>query len=394
MNILIFSQHFWPENFRINDIAIKLSKKNNVYVVSSWPNYNFKSTRKIFKYGFENFKGLRIIRVPTLKRKKNEKYNIVLNYLSYILGSLFIKKYIENVKFDAVISYATSPIYQSIPAIIYSKLNKSKLFLWVQDLWPNVLKDLNIIKNIFILKILKISVEYLYKKSDVILAQSEKIRDIIKKSKKETILFYNPSNIKKFKRHKIDLKKNKKIIFAGNIGKAQGLENLVEIGKFIKQKKLLIHFEIIGEGSNKKYLQNLVKDSGLNKIIIFRNYMKTAQLEKHLLKAHGLLVSLGNGEALSVTIPAKFQTYIAYGKPIFTLGDNIVSNIVKKHKIGFTLNKNNFKRSINSFLKINTNRMNKITLTCENLYKKDYELNKSVSELEKLIFKMTKKNKL
>ena len=190
MNILIFSQHFWPENFRINDIAIKLSKKNNVYVVSSWPNYNFKSTRKIFKYGFENFKGLRIIRVPTLKRKKNEKYNIVLNYLSYILGSLFIKKYIENVKFDAVISYATSPIYQSIPAIIYSKLNKSKLFLWVQDLWPNVLKDLNIIKNIFILKILKISVEYLYKKSDVILAQSEKIRDIIKKSKKETILFY------------------------------------------------------------------------------------------------------------------------------------------------------------------------------------------------------------
>ena len=46
MNILIYSQHFWPEKFRINDVALELSKKNNIFVISSWPDYNYKSKKK------------------------------------------------------------------------------------------------------------------------------------------------------------------------------------------------------------------------------------------------------------------------------------------------------------------------------------------------------------
>ena len=54
MNILIFSQHFWPETFRINEIATELSKKNKVYVVSAWPNYNMKSKKKYFVMEWRN----------------------------------------------------------------------------------------------------------------------------------------------------------------------------------------------------------------------------------------------------------------------------------------------------------------------------------------------------
>mgnify|MGYP007055463138 CR=1 FL=1 len=61
----------------------------------------------------------------------------------------------NNINFDAIISYATSPIYQAIPAIIYAKRNNIPSFLWVQDLWPDVLNDLNIIKNKLILDILQ-----------------------------------------------------------------------------------------------------------------------------------------------------------------------------------------------------------------------------------------------
>ena len=92
MNLLIFSQHFWPETFRINEVAKELSKKNNVYVVSSWPNYNISNKKKLLRYGFEKYENVKIIRVPTFKRNNNKFYNIILNYLSFIICGLFIKK--------------------------------------------------------------------------------------------------------------------------------------------------------------------------------------------------------------------------------------------------------------------------------------------------------------
>lgn len=388
MKILIYSQHFWPENFRINDVAEELSKKHIIYVISAWPNYNIVNKKKVFKYGFEKYKNINIIRVPTIKRYKNRYYNIIFNYLSFIIGSLFIKnKRFQKIKFDAVISYATSPIYQAIPAIIYSKRNKIPFFLWVQDLWPNVLKDLDILNNTFFLKILNSLTNYLYKKSDFILAQSPKIRNILKKKYKNTFLVYNPSNIKRFKPFKILKNKTKKIIFAGNIGKAQALEKLIYYGKLIKKEKIPIKFEIIGDGSNKLNLQKIVKNNNLKNIIIFKSYMNSKDLEKSLMNASGLLVSLGKGEALSVTIPAKFQTYISYGKPIFSFSDNIIADIIKKNGIGFVLKKNNSKKIIYQFLKMNIKDRYLLMKKCKNLYLNYFEIQKNTKELEKLLKK-------
>ena len=388
MNILIYSQHFWPEKFRINDVALELSKKNNIFVISSWPNYNYKSKKKIFRFGFERYKNLKIIRVPTIRRKRNTNIEIILNYLSYIIGCFFIKnKIFNNVKFDVVISYATSPIYQAIPAIIFSKKRGIKFFLWVQDLWPGVLKDLNIIRNKLILKFLNFTTNLVYKNSDYILAQSVKFKNIIKRKNKNTFLFYNPSDIKKFEKLRYYKGKYKKITFAGNIGRAQALENLIIYAKYIKKNNLPIIFELIGEGSNKKNLINLVKKYNLNKIIIFRNFMEAEKLSKYLRSSNGLLVCLNEGEALSSTLPAKFQTYIAYGKPIFTFKGNIVSNLINKHKIGFTLAENNFKDVIKRFLKMKNSEIKKIHFESKNLFNNFFEIKNNVKNLENFLLK-------
>tara|TARA_Y100000389_G_C17466484_1_gene526139 strand:+ start:861 stop:2039 length:1179 start_codon:yes stop_codon:yes gene_type:complete len=386
MNLLIFSQHFWPETFRINDVTKELSKKNNVYVVSSWPNYNIINKKKIFRYGFEKYESIKIIRVPTFKRNNNKFYNIILNYLSFIIGGLFIKKkQFNNINFDAIISYATSPIYQAIPAIIYAKRNNIPSFLWVQDLWPDVLKDLNIIKNKFILKILNQSTEYLYSQSNYLLAQSPNIKKILNKKFKNTLLVYNPSNINKFQNVQVKKNKIKKIVFAGNIGKAQALEKLINFGKFIKEDKLPLVFEIIGEGSNKKYLKKMVIEASLEKIIIFKDFMNPKIIEKYLLSADGLLVSLGPGRALSSTIPAKFQTYISYGKPIFTFSKNTVADIVKRYNVGFVINNKNFKKKILKFLNMNTRTSNLIRNNSKNMFDNLFEIKKNTKILEKII---------
>ncbi len=392
MNLLIFSQHFWPETFRINEVAKELSKKNNVYVVCSWPNYNISSKKKIFRYGFEKYANVKIIRVPTIKRNNNKFYNIVLNYLSFIVSSLFVKKKkLNNTSFDAIISYATSPIYQAIPAIIYSKRYNIPIFLWVQDLWPDVLKDLNIINNKSILKILNQSIEYLYNQCDYLLAQSPRIKKILHKKFKNTLLVYNPSNINRFQSKKKTKNKIKKIIFAGNIGKAQALEKLIGYGRFIKEKKLPILFEIIGEGSNKKNLQLIAKEANLEKIIIFKDFMKPEIIEKYLLNADGFLVSLGIGRALSSTIPAKFQTYVSYGKPIFAFSGNTVAEIIKRYNIGFVVNDINFKEKIYKFLNMNVTTSNIIRNNNKNIFNNFFELKKNTTILEKIIKKKLNK---
>lgn len=386
MNILIFSQHFWPETFRINETATELSKKNKVFLISSWPNYNYKNTNNLFKYGLENYKKIKIIRVPTFKRNKSNFLDIILNYLSYIFGAIFIKnKGIQNIKFDAVICYATSPIYQAIPAIIFSKKYKIPLFLWVQDLWPEVLKDLNILKNKYLLNFLKKTVIFLYKKSDFLLAQSEEMKTILEQVHTNTFLAYNPSNINKFKKLNFSKNKKKKIVFAGNVGKAQELEKLIYFGRSVKKKKLNIIFEIIGEGSNKTKLIKLVNNENLEKIIYFKKKMSLKKLEKYLINADGFLVALGHGSALSVTLPAKFQTYLSYGKPIFSFSKNVIENIITKNKIGFILKKNTFKQVIYNFTKMS--RVEKLNLynNCKYLFIKNFELKKNTQSLEDLI---------
>ena len=96
-----------------------------------------------------------------------------LNYLNFILLSPFFlnKNYVRK-NIDIIFIYATSPIFQAIPAIIFGKINKIPTVLWVQDIWPDVLKDLNIINNNFILSLIKFFVKKIYKYSDYIFVQS------------------------------------------------------------------------------------------------------------------------------------------------------------------------------------------------------------------------------
>ena len=91
MNILIVTQYFWPENFKINDLAEYLNGKHNVTVLTGWPNYpegEFDKNFLLFKKKYDFYKGVEIIRVPVFPRKNN-KINLIFNYLSFALNSIF-----------------------------------------------------------------------------------------------------------------------------------------------------------------------------------------------------------------------------------------------------------------------------------------------------------------
>ena len=133
--ILILTNHFYPENFRVNDVAFELAENNfDVTVLTCIPNYpqgRFYKGYGLFKKRKEIVRGVKVIRVPLIPRGKGSLFMLTLNYLSYTFFLLTWTFFIALFrKFDSVLVHHTSPIFLGIPAVMVKKMQKIKtLFL-------------------------------------------------------------------------------------------------------------------------------------------------------------------------------------------------------------------------------------------------------------------------
>ena len=384
MKILLLSKHFWPENFRINMVAHKISQNHQLDVLSEIPSYHKKLLRdkKIIHR-------ININRFWTYPRSKS-LFSIILNYLSFLIIGTF-KIFFLKKKFDLIFIYGTSPIFQALPAIIYSKIFKVPTVLWVQDLWPDVLSDLKITNNNILLYLIKIFTNFIYKNSDFVLAQSKSFQKSIRKySKRNVSVLYNPekkSNIKFLAKKKTV----PKLIFAGNLGKAQNLEFLIKSIKLIKNN--LFFIKIFGEGSEKSRLIKLIKKYKIgNKIKIYKP-ISPKQLNKELRKSDGFIITLNKGGALSKTLPAKLQTYLSFGKPIICSASGELYNFIRKNNLGFACRTNNQSQIINAikdFNNLNITDKRKIFYRSEKIFNEIFELNNWYLNLNKKLYKSLK----
>ncbi len=391
--ILIISQGYWPEVFPINTVVNRLSKsKFRIDVLTGYPNY----PKGLFYKGFNPYKVSikklsthRIIRVPIIARGIKSKIGIILNYISFIFSSiLFGSFYLRKKKYDVILVYATSPIFQSYIGIYFKLLKKAKLITWVQDLWPNVLKDTGIVKNLFLLNIIKILVKNIYNSNDLLLAQSASFKkDINKISKTKVNILHNPGySEKKISMSKFTKKIN--ILYAGNLGNAQPWENLL---KFLKTKKLEnLNFIICGEGQKYLYIKNYIKKNKINNISL-HGFLKDKKLEKQYSKSNYFLVMLKSGTDLNKTIPSKFQTYLYHSKPILALNDGEVYKLVKKFNLGFASkpdNLNEYEKIFKKMQKIKRSQYSKMSRNVKKFYKKNFSQKiineKLINEINKI----------
>ena len=183
--LIIFSKHFYPDNFKINIIAKELAKKGyDINVITSNPQYHNKNSKK-YKNNFllnkKIWNGIKIFFYLPVYKKNFSFINIFLDYLSHIISCFFYCHFLAKKKFDLIFVFGTSPIFQSIPAIYFSFLIKKPIILWIQDLWPESLKDTGYIKNRYILFVLKFFVKINYLFSDLLLVQSNNFKIKLKK---------------------------------------------------------------------------------------------------------------------------------------------------------------------------------------------------------------------
>ena len=186
MKILIVSQYFWPESFRINDVVSSLVEKGVVVdVLTGKPNYPdgiIFNGYSAWNCQIENKYGSNIYRVPLIPRGNKSKIMLALNYLSFIFfgmiqGAWMVRKN----KYDLVFVYGLSPILLSLPGVFISKIKGIQIILWVQDLWPESLMATKSINNKIVIVLVGKLVKWIYNSMDLILVQSKSFIDEVKK---------------------------------------------------------------------------------------------------------------------------------------------------------------------------------------------------------------------
>jgi colanic acid biosynthesis glycosyl transferase WcaI len=346
MRILVISQYFWPENFRINDLVLALGDRgHHITVLTGEPNY---PSGEIFhdylcnKDSFRNFLGVTVIRVPVIARGKN-KIKLALNYISFILSASFIGPWkLRGKEFDVIFVYEPSPITVGIPSAVMRSIKKAPVVFWVLDLWPQTLGAVGIIKSPFLLNLVGQLVKIIYSQCDLILAQSESFIEHIK--------CYSPANVpvqyfpnwaeSVFDSTSItpasEIKNQSDsftIVFAGNVGVAQDFPAILDAAELLKFEKK-VRWIIVGSGRMHAWVSKEVERRGLQSQFELIGSFPLERMPSFYAHADALLVSLRDDPIFAMTIPGKLQSYLASGVPVIGMISGEGADIINEYKVG------------------------------------------------------------
>ncbi len=396
-HILIVSQYYFPENFRINDIAKEwVNRGYKVTVITGIPNY---PKGKFYKgYGYfrkrkEIIDGVNIKRLAIFPRFNNSLF-LALNYVSFVISGWFWAKF-TNIKADLVFNFEVSPMTQALPAIWYAKRKSIPSFIYVQDLWPDNLQIVGGIKNKFVIKRVNKMVDIIYTKATKILVTSNSFRQTIVDrgvDENKVVLwsqyaedFYKPLKTK-YRSKNDDLR----IIFTGNIGDAQGLDILPKIANELKNRGLSqrIKFVLVGDGRSKERLVKLIQNNELSEMFDFLDPIPSQDIPELLSKSDVAFLSFDNNELFSKTIPAKLQSYMACGMPILAIATGESKRIVMESECGFVSEPGDVYLAVSNIIKIlelDKEIFENMSKNSFKYYKKEFNKSHLMNEMDLLI---------
>jgi glycosyltransferase involved in cell wall biosynthesis len=345
MKLLVVSQYFWPENFRINDLVAELVRRGHeVTVLTGEPNY---PTGEIFadymsdKDAFASYAGAEIIRVP-LRPRHQGSCNLILNYLSFVWSATLRGPFkLIGRRFDAMFVYQPSPVTVGLPALLLKAIKRTPAAFWVLDLWPQSLSAVNAVHSGAILRLVDGLVRLIYAGMDLILVQSRSfIGEISRQAGGDRKIRYFPS----WSDYQASEKPVKptpavpaasdlfSIMFTGNIGDAQDFPAILESVELLRDEP--VRWLIVGDGRRSEWLAQEIARRGLDDRVLLLGRHPLESMPSFLLHADATLVVLRSDPAFSMTIPGKVQTYLAAGKPILAMIDGEGGDVIRAANAG------------------------------------------------------------
>lgn len=354
MKILVVSQYYSPEPFRISDICETLvSRGHEVTVLTGYPNYPEGKIYKDFKrreQKKEKKNGVEIIRSFELARGKN-KVKLFLNYVSFAISGSFKIMTLKK-EYDVILVNQLSPVMMAIPGIIYKRKKRKKMIMYCLDLWPASLASGGVNKDGIIYNFFSILSKYIYDKSDEILVTSQHFISYLKHELKVNSKFVHLPQYAEnlFENISVKLEKNNfNLVFAGNIGEMQSVETIIEAAKLLISEEEIV-FHIVGDGSKLNFCKGLAKSYNLKNVKFYGRH-PLEDMHKFYSFANAMLITLKQDELISLTLPGKIQSYMAASKPIIGAIDGECNKVIRESKSGYVCSAENYKELAKIILK-------------------------------------------
>jgi len=350
MKILIVSQYFWPEQFRINDLAVALKARgHDVSVLTAMPNY---PSGKLFE-GYrwwrkrhDELNDVRVYRVPIFLRRQGRGWQLALNYMSFVFfACLLAPWHFRKQHFDVVFVYEPSPFTVGVPAILMRWLKKAPLFFWVQDLWPESLSATGAVRSQAVLNVVGRMVKWIYARCDLVGVQSQGFIEpaVQAGADREKVVFfpnwaeslYQPVQLADDAVERTEVPTDGFVImFAGNLGVAQALDTILDAAEIVQDKP--IHWVFLGDGRRYAWMQEQIVTRKLGKVHVLGS-RAVETMPAYFSLADAMLVTLRPDPIMTTTIPGKVQSYLACARPVIGALDGEGAKVIEDSGAGFSV---------------------------------------------------------
>lgn len=348
LHILVVSQYFWPENFRVNDLVKEWVKRGHqVTVLTGIPNYPEGKVFDAYRAqprAFDTYEGAEVVRVPMLPRGTGGLC-LMLNYLSFVVGSgVFGPWLLRRKPADVIFVFEPSPVTVGLPAVWLGKIKKAPVLFWALDLWPETLAAIDVVRSPLVLRWVGHLVRYIYNRCTLVLGQSRSfLGSIARYCDDKTKIRYFPSWAEDvFMDDSIkpapevpEWTDGFTVVFAGNIGEAQDMPAVLDAAERLKVNAH-IRWVIVGDGRKSDWLAAEVTRRGLDGRVLLPGRFPVERMPSFYAHADALLVSLKRDPVFSMTIPGKVQSYLMAGIPLLGMLDGEGATVIRDAQAGAT----------------------------------------------------------
>lgn len=387
MNILVISQYFYPEPFRIHEICEALvTKGHKVTVVTSLPNYPDGKIYEGYMDGHlkESVNGVNILRCKVHPRK-HSLFSLIINYLSFYIQSNNVINSIKDT-FDCVYSYQLSPITSSIPAYRYAKKQMIPSLVYCLDLWPvSMLCKVSSEKTLIYKIITKISSK-VYNSFSKIIVSSPSFSEYIGKlcGMDKSLIRYIPQHSKDIEHcQSKDYLNTINFVFIGNVGDSQNVQCFIKACSQIEETSgLKIH--IVGSGSKIEEVMHLAKQLNVENLVVFHGRQPKDRMPYYYAFADVCLLSLRDEGDVSYTIPGKLQEYMAAGKAVLASVKGDASIIINEANCGICVGIDDINAIVKAIDKMRANKLiiKEFGKNAKSYYETHFTLDRHVNAIE------------
>ena len=365
--ILVVTQHFYPETFRVNDIVKGFIEDGaSVDVLCGIPNYP--SGEWTDGYGYcghrsDNYHGASVFRSGEIRRKGNTSIRIFLNYISWPITASLKALRLKN-NYDVVFCYNTSPILMVIPARVSAWRNKCPLVTYVLDIWPENLYTVLNVQSSLVRAFAKSFCDKQYAACNKLIALSDSLADNLFRRIKS---LNSDASISVIPQHCEEIYERKSVsselrsqfggqcifLFAGSITPAQGLDAVIEaFSRAVTNSSVEMKLLILGDGMSRAELQKTVANKGLSESILFVGRVDPEVVPMYSDIATAMVAPFADNPELELTIPAKISSCMASSKPILAVMRGEGADAVRSARCGFVSSPSDVNALANNMIKI------------------------------------------